>query len=71
MRTFVRCAFLAVASAPIWTGDARANCGKMYWSEATPQKIFRANLDGTAIKELVTGIFARGIALDTAGGMIY
>lgn len=54
---------------------------KMYWANATSQRILRANLDGTGSEELVCnsgcannwgGIsFPRGIAVDTTAGKMY
>jgi hypothetical protein len=48
--------------------DAGASGGQMYWTDEFTQKIQRANLDGTGVEDLVTGLFSRGIALDVAGG---
>ncbi len=48
--------------------------GKMYWTEASPADfmIGRANLDGTDVVYLVTGLVSpSGIALDTSGGKMY
>lgn len=48
--------------------------GKMYWTGSTPggSKIFRANLDGSSMQVLVTGLVsASGIALDTIQGKMY
>ena len=45
---------------------------KMYWTEAHNGKIQRADLDGTNIEDLVTGIhFGEGLALDVAAGKMY
>ena len=46
---------------------------KMYWAGAgTTDKIQRANLDGTGIEDLVTGLDSpQGIALDIASGKMY
>lgn len=45
----------------------------MYWINAgTTNKIQRANLDGTGIEDVVTGLEApHGIALDIVGGKVY
>ena len=46
----------------------------MYWTESTPADFMlqRANLDGTNLELLVTGLVnPSGIALDVAGGKIY
>ena len=48
--------------------------GEMYWTEGTPADfpIQRANLDGTNVELLVTGLVSpSGIALDVAAGKIY
>ena len=48
--------------------------GKMYWTESAPADfmIQRANLDGTNVELLVTGLVnPSGIALDVAGGKMY
>jgi len=38
--------------------------GKMYWTDAFTDKIQRANLDGSDVEDLVTGLVApTGIAL--------
>ena len=47
--------------------------GKMYWTDSAISKVQRANLDGSAVKDLVTSGLSRprGIALDVAGGKMY
>ena len=48
--------------------------GKMYWTEASPADfmIQRANLDGTDVELLITGLTSpSGIELDVAGGNMY
>ncbi len=48
--------------------------GKLYWTEASPADfmISRANLDGTNVEGLVTGLSnPSGIALDLSNGKIY
>ena len=47
--------------------------GKMYWVDSGTSKVQRANLDGSAVKDLVTSGLSlpRGIALDVAGGKMY
>lgn len=49
---------------------------KIYWSDGAHwnfSKIRRANLDGSNVENLVTGILAtpRGLALDLSGGKLY
>ncbi len=45
---------------------------KMYWIDADSRKIQRANLDGSNVEDLVTGLnLPLGIALDVAGGKMY
>ena len=44
----------------------------MYWADAGTDKVQRANLDGTNVQDLVTGLgFPFGIALDVTGGKMY
>ena len=44
----------------------------MYWGERLPGKIRRANLDGSGLEDLVTGLgLPRSIALDEGGGKMY
>ena len=44
----------------------------MYWTDLYPGKIQRANLDGTNVQDIVTGLGRPvGIALDLAGGKMY
>ncbi|MDE0684777.1 MAG: hypothetical protein OXI63_17805, partial [Candidatus Poribacteria bacterium] len=45
--------------------------GKMYWTEKWPNKIRRANLDGSNIEDIHIGEPLHGIALDVAGGKVY
>ena len=47
--------------------------GKIYWSDLGSAKIQRANLDGTGVEDLVTGLDGRpfGVALDVTAGKIY
>ena len=46
--------------------------GKMYWTDSSTGKIQRANLDGSNVQDLVTGLNnPQGIALDVAGGKMY
>ena len=46
--------------------------GKMYWTDWRTDKIRRANLDGSAVEDLVAGLTTpAGIALDVAGGKMY
>ncbi|MCH7884296.1 MAG: hypothetical protein IIC01_03510, partial [Planctomycetes bacterium] len=52
-----------------------ADAGKMYWTKASGNndRIQRANLDGSAVEDLVTtGLFVPvGIAVDPTGGKVY
>ena len=44
----------------------------MYWVDNGADKIQRANLNGTGVEDLVTGVAEpRGIALDISGGKMY
>lgn len=45
---------------------------KIYWTDGTTQRIQRANLDGSNIEDLVTGLGSpRGLALDLLSDKIY
>ena len=49
-----------------------AGASKMYWTDFGTNKIQRANLDGSSVEELVTGLSVPiGIALDVSGGKMY
>lgn len=50
-------------------GQRASAADKIYFSMGS--KIQRANLDGTGVEDVVTGVSAEGIALDVAGGTIY
>ena len=53
-------------------GQLEAFVGWIYWTDNYTDKIQRANLDGSNIEDLVTGIHApRGIALDIESGKMY
>ena len=45
--------------------------GKMYWTDLETQKIQQANLDGSGVIDLVTGVGAADIALDVTCGRMY
>ena len=47
--------------------------GKMYWTDYVTNKIQRANLDGSAVEDLVTSGLDNpaGLALDPAAGKMY
>ena len=46
--------------------------GKVYWTDTTLDKIQRANLDGTEVEDLITGLpHPDGIALDISAGKMY
>ena len=46
--------------------------GKMYGTDGGTDKVQRANLDGSAVEDLVSGLSSpEGIALDVAGGKMY
>ncbi len=53
-------------------GEAAAQATrKMYWTNGGTHKVQRANLDGSGLEDLVTGLNPEGIALDVAGGKMY
>ncbi|RKU31454.1 hypothetical protein C6499_04570, partial [Candidatus Poribacteria bacterium] len=59
--------------AKAWSFENEEN-DKMYWTvwNATPNKIQRANLDGSAIEDIITDLKSpRGIALDVPNGKMY
>ena len=46
--------------------------GKMYWTDNQAKKIQRANLDGSNIEDIISGLnYPKGLALDVAGGKMY
>ncbi|KAA3604632.1 MAG: T9SS C-terminal target domain-containing protein [Calditrichaeota bacterium] len=46
--------------------------GKMYWADSGTNKIQRANLDGSSVEDLITGVNgARGMDLDLTSGKMY
>ena len=52
--------------------DEASATQKMYWADQQTNKIQRANLDGTNVEDLVTGLSGPvGIALDIDGGKVY
>ena len=54
------------------TGGTSTGATKIYWANMEPNKIQRANLDGSQVEDLVTGLNSPdGIALDVSGGKIY
>src|SRR4030042_480701 len=63
-------AFLALgALQPTATSGA---VSKMYWVDSGTDKLQRANLDGTSVQDVVTGLVEpRGIEIDFGGGKIY
>jgi sugar lactone lactonase YvrE len=57
---------------PVAAQDEVAAAGKMYWTHPGANKIQRANLDGTQVQDLVSGLLAPDwIALDAVGGRMY
>lgn len=45
---------------------------KLYWTDYGTHKIQRANLDGSGVEDLLTGLSRpQGLALDAAGGKLY
>ncbi|OGF54154.1 MAG: hypothetical protein A2Z21_07220 [Candidatus Fraserbacteria bacterium RBG_16_55_9] len=46
--------------------------GKLYWAESFGGKIRRANLNGTDVEDILTGLDGpAGLELDLAAGMVY
>ena len=56
-----------------WGIDVDVANGKIYWVDGSVQKVQRANLDGSDVEELITGVMGpmREIALDVSGGAMY
>ena len=53
-------------------GGSTPRTPKIYWTDSGTNKIQRANLDGTGVEDLVTGLRApSGLALDKSAGKIY
>ncbi|MDE0435977.1 MAG: hypothetical protein OXH92_18410 [Bryobacterales bacterium] len=60
--------FSAVPAIPVLSDGA----GKMYWTDSGTGKIQRANLDGTRVEDLVTGLGNPvGLELDPGAGKMY
>ena len=48
------------------------NSGKIYWADGSGQKIKRANIDGSQVQDIVTGLGGiDGFALDASRGKMY
>ena len=57
---------------PFTIGSASADASYVYWTDWEDGKIQRANLDGTNVQDLVTGLRTpSGIAVDVVGGKMY
>ena len=69
VRAGVGLLILAMVSGSLAGEAAAQTAQKMYWTDLNTGKIQRANLDGSAIQDLVTGLSGpHGIALDLAVG---
>jgi len=69
---FLRKSFFLVALLLFAASSANAGLAKMYWIQNGVDEIQRANLDGSNIEVLVTGLsIPTSIALDCAGGKMY
>lgn len=65
-------ALLLLALSTFLTVSAAAQDGKVYWSERNVGLIRRANLDGTMVETVLSGLVAPdGIAVDGVGEWIY
>ena len=63
---------IAILALTLGFGVPSANAQRMYWPDAGTGKIQRANLDGSNVEDVVTGLNAPfGVALDVPGGKIY
>lgn len=53
-------------------GSVRSAPGdKLYWTDPGADKIQRSNLDGTNVEDVLTGVNAFDIEIDSAGGKMY
>ena len=77
---FIAAVVWPAAIAPAQSQDCNGNgvpddielAGKIYWTDRGLDRIHRANLNGTNVEELVTGLSNPvGIALDPAAGKMY
>ena len=63
---------IAILALTFGIGAPSANAQRMYWPDVSTGKIQRANLDGSNVEDIVTGLNAPvGVALDVPGGKIY
>ena len=54
------------------TPSSASQVWKMYWTDTGSDRIQRSNLDGSDVRDIITGLQdPRGIALDVAGGKMY
>ena len=52
--------------------DVDRTAGKIYWYESSPRRVQRANLDGSDVELLFSGVFlSRGPLVDPVGGRLY
>jgi sugar lactone lactonase YvrE len=70
MKTTKKLAILAVLLVLNIAGIVKGQ-RKMYWTEAGANRNQRANLDGSAVEDLVSSLTPTGIAIDIAGGKMY
>lgn len=45
--------------------------GKMYWTDYATQNVYRANLDGTGLQSIISGVYTTGIGIDAVGDKLY
>ena len=65
-------ALFLVSIINITTSDAQDSAVYMYWTVHHPGKIQRANLDGSNVQDIVTGLaYPEEIAVDIAGDKMY
>lgn len=65
-------ALAALFTFSLWLSPPLLHAQKIYWTDVGNDKIQRANLDGSAVQDLVTGLnFPFGIALNVAAGKMY
>lgn len=64
-------AFLPAVGIILGIAVSAANAQKMYWGESGAGKIRRANLDGTNVEDLISGLVFPAIAIDEGARKMY
>ena len=67
-----KCVVLVMVVVAALSESLAAAQDKMYWSDSGEDHIARANLDGSDVEVIVSGLpIPHGVALDMVGGKIY